>query len=386
VKILLVRLRLIGDVVFTTPAVRALRRRFPDAHLTYLVEPDAAPVVRGNPHLDRVLIVPRPAGRGSLVADLRLASALRSSRFDLVIDFHGGPRSCWLTLATGAPKRIGYTVSGRSWMYTERVARPRALRARHSVENQWDLLTPLGIGPPDPARDPTEMTADPAAATSVERRLRDAGISGDEELIVLHVSAGNPFRRWPEAAFTGLVARLADRERRRVIVTSGPSDRNAALAVREAARRLLPARAASRVMDPGDFDLAELRALIDRAALFVGGDSGPLHVASTTRTPIVGLFGPTLAARSAPWRDPRWIAESIELADLACRPCDQRHCVTHDYRCLGNITVEMVAAAAERVLARRCEAIATRDLEPATTDQGDSSPDPRSLIPDPLSE
>jgi ADP-heptose:LPS heptosyltransferase len=139
-------------------------------------------------------------------------------------------------------------------------------------------------------------------------------------------------------------------------------------------------------MDPGDFDLAELRALIDRAALFVGGDSGPLHVASTTRTPIVGLFGPTLAARSAPWRDPRWIAESIELADLACRPCDQRHCVTHDYRCLGNITVEMVAAAAERVLARRCEAIATRDLEPATTDQGDSSPDPRSLIPDPLSE
>lgn len=356
-KILLIRLRLIGDVVFTTPAVRALRRRFPAAHLTYLVEPDAAPVVQGNPHLDRVLIAPRPTGRTRLVADLRLASRLRSSRFDLVIDFHGGPRSCWLTLATGAPRRIGYAVSGRSWMYTERVARPRALRARHSVENQWDLLTPLGLAPPDRARDPTEMAEDAAAATSVGQRLQEAGIRGDEELIVLHVSAGNPFRRWPEASFTGLVTRLADRERRRVIVTSGPSDRDATAAVREGARRLLPPAAASRVMESGDFDLAELRALIDRAALFVGGDSGPLHIASTTRTPIVGLFGPTLAARSAPWRDPRWIAESIELPDLACRPCDQRHCVTDDYRCLGGITVDMVAAAAERALARRHEAL-----------------------------
>jgi predicted lipopolysaccharide heptosyltransferase III len=352
VRILLIRLRLIGDVVFTTPAVRALRHRFPDAHLTYLVEPDAAPVVNGSPHLDRVLIVPRPTGRTRLFADLRLALSLRSSRFDLVIDFHGGPRSSWLTLATGAPRRIGYTVSGRGWMYTERVPRVRELRARHSVENQWDLLAPLGIAPPDPGRDPTEMAEDAVAVAAVTRRLHDAGIGGDHELIVLHVSAGNPFRRWPEDSFTALVARLAAFEPRRVIVTSGPSDRDAAAAVRDKARRLLPPAAGGRVVESGDFDLAELRALIDRAALFVGGDSGPLHVASTTKTPIVGLFGPTLAARSAPWRDPRWIAESIELTGLECRPCDQRQCVTDDYRCLGGITVETVAMAAERALAR----------------------------------
>jgi heptosyltransferase-1 len=350
VKILLIRLRLIGDVVFTTPAIRALRRRFPDAHVTYLVEPDAAPVVRGNPHLDRVLVVPRPTGRARLLADVQLAARLRAERFDLVIDFHGGPRSSWLTLATGARRRIGYTVSGRSWMYTERVARPRQLRARHSVENQWDLLAPLGIAPPDRARDATEMVEDPAAAASIARWLQGAGIGTGRDLVVLHVSAGNPFRRWPLQSFIGLVARLAGEERRHIVVTSGPSDRDAAASVRKEARRQLPADARSRVVESGEFDLAELRALIARATLFIGGDSGPLHIAGTTRTPIVALFGPTLAARSAPWRDPALATESVERADLACRPCDQRRCVTDDYRCLGGLSVETVAAAAERAL------------------------------------
>jgi lipopolysaccharide heptosyltransferase II len=355
VKILLIRLRLIGDVVFTTPAVRALRRRFPEAHLAYLVEPEAAPVVRGSPHLDAVMIVPRPAGRTRLIGDIRLAARLRAERFDLVIDFHGGPRSSWLTLATGARRRIGYTVTGRGWMYTERVARPRELRARHSVQNQWDLLRPLGIPPPDPARDPTEMAEDPAAAASVTGRLTDLGIGAVDELVVVHVSAGNPFRRWPRASFIDLVAHLAAEDRRWIIVTAGPSDRGAAAAVRDEARRRLPAPARSRVAEPGEFDLAELRALIARAALFIGGDSGPLHVAGTTRTPIVGLYGPTLAARSAPWRDPSLIAEAVHLADLPCRPCDQRRCATDDYRCLAGIEVQAVAAAAERALERARE-------------------------------
>ena len=107
-RILLIRLRLIGDVVFTTPIPRALKRVFQDARLTYLVEPDAAPVVSGNPYLDEVIVVPRGRGLSRLTGDLRLARRLRRARFDLVIDLHGGPRSSWLTLATGAPERIGH--------------------------------------------------------------------------------------------------------------------------------------------------------------------------------------------------------------------------------------------------------------------------------------
>src|SRR5689334_6105765 len=109
-QVLLVRLREIGDVVFTTPAIRALRRRFPAAHLTYLVEPHAAPIVRHNPHLDEVLVAPRGRGLRGLMADVALGRSLRARRFDLAIDFHGGPRASLLTWLSGARERVGYEI------------------------------------------------------------------------------------------------------------------------------------------------------------------------------------------------------------------------------------------------------------------------------------
>jgi heptosyltransferase II len=140
VKILLIRLRLIGDVVFTTPMLRALKRAYPDATLSYLVEPPAEAVVRGNPYLDSVIVAPQATGVSRIATDFGLARRLRRERYDLVIDLHGGPRSAWLTWFSGAPQRIGYEITGRTWMYTRAVPRPRALRSRHSVLNQWDLL------------------------------------------------------------------------------------------------------------------------------------------------------------------------------------------------------------------------------------------------------
>ncbi len=106
------------------------------------------------------------------------------------------------------------------------------------------------------------------------------------------------------------------------------------------------------MLEFGDVDLAELRALVERSALFIGGDSGPLHVASTTTTPIVGIYGPTLSARSAPWRDPAIPTESVEIDGLPCRPCEQRVCAPGDFRCLTRVEPETVIAAAERALAR----------------------------------
>src|SRR5215210_4325062 len=95
--ILLVRLRLIGDVVFTTPAIRAIRRRYPDARITYIVEEEAAAVVVANPHLDEVIVATSPHAAGRVRADLALIRRLRRDRYDLAIDFHGGPRSSLLT-------------------------------------------------------------------------------------------------------------------------------------------------------------------------------------------------------------------------------------------------------------------------------------------------
>jgi lipopolysaccharide heptosyltransferase II len=354
VNILLIRLRLIGDVVFTTPVIRALKRRFPDARLSYLVEREAAPVVAGNPHLDEVIVVPRTRGARRVLDDLHLGLALRRRRFDIVIDMHGGPRSGLLTLATGAPQRIGYQVTGRSWIYTRAVERARELRPRHSVINQWDLLDAVdgwNGEAPDPARDAVAMAPDAAAERRVNQRLAAAGVETRHELIVIHVSAGNPFRRWPEPAFTDLVTTLAAAsERRRLILSSGPSDREAAARIASAARRALGRERSARVVDFGDFDLAELRALVTRSRLFVGGDSGPLHVAATTATAIVGIYGPTLPARSAPWRERAIPTESIEIIGLPCRPCEQRVCAPGDFRCLTTVKPAEVIAAAERAM------------------------------------
>jgi ADP-heptose:LPS heptosyltransferase len=350
-NILLVRLRLIGDVVFTTPAIRAIRRHYPDAKISYIVEEEAAPVVRGNPHLDELIVATSPRAPGRLRADLALAWRLRAEHYDLAIDFHGGPRSSLLTWLSGAPRRIGFDVVGRGWMYTTRVPRPRALRPRHSVQTQWDLLLPLGIGPPDPETDPTEMPADPVATATVDRRLRDAGVDQGAPIVVVHVSAGNPFRRWPVESFVDLVCRLVQADsRRRIVLTSGPSDAGAASHVAGLARARLAGAQGAAVLQIGEFDLTDLRALIGRASLYIGGDSGPLHVAGTSGVPVVGLYGPTLPVRSAPWRNPSFISEAAEVGPLPCRPCDQRRCEPGDFRCLTGISAESVARLAERAL------------------------------------
>jgi len=351
VKILLVRLRQIGDVVFTTPALHALRDRYPDAQITYLVEPAAAPIVAGNPYLSDVRVLPRSRGLKGFLADLALGRGLRREQFDVVIDFHGGPRASLLTWLTRAPVRIGYTVVGRAWMYTTRVARSRMLLPRHSVVSQWDLLASLGIAPADAERYPCEMPLDPAAVTRVAARLRDHGIDASHRVVVMHVSAGNPFRRWPLASFGEVAAALASSaDGIRVIVTSGPSEMDAAAQVIAAARSQLPPDLHGRLPECGDLSLLELRALLERAALFIGGDSGPMHIASTTAVPMVSLYGPTLPARSAPWRSAHRLALALETHGLDCRPCDQRVCQPGDFRCLTRISARDVIDASRQLL------------------------------------
>jgi ADP-heptose:LPS heptosyltransferase len=197
------------------------------------------------------------------------------------------------------------------------------------------------------------MPVDATALQTLDARLAVAGVGPEHRLIVMHVSAGNPFRRWPPPSFAAVAAALAaSDERRRIVVTSGASDEGAAHQVVADARARLGDGALHRVLEETEFSLAELRALVERAALYIGGDSGPLHVAATSRVPIVGLYGPTLPARSAPWRSPDVPAESVEVTGLPCRPCDQRVCQPGDFRCLTWIQPQQVVEAAERAMAR----------------------------------
>ena len=349
----MIRLRLIGDVVLTTPVVRALRLAHPTGRITYLVEPQAAPVVEANPHLDSVIVAPLLSGFARWRADVALGLRLRRERFDLVIDFHGGPRSSWLALATGAPVRIGYAVAGRGWMYTQQVARPRGHRERHSVHNQWDLVASVlpGRPLPTPASDPVEMPEQEAAAKRIDARLRGLAIGADAELVVIHVGAGNEFRRWPETSFAEVVSALSTaRPNRRIILTTGAAQADRA----ETVRRLAVTRGVTRdsVVVACDLELAEVRSLLGRAALFIGGDSGPAHIAATTAVPMVVLYGPTTASVWGPWRDPALVTEIVDVGQLPCRPCDQRTCEPGDFRCLRGISPAAVVSAAERAVER----------------------------------
>jgi ADP-heptose:LPS heptosyltransferase len=190
---------------------------------------------------------------------------------------------------------------------------------------------------------------DAEVTAALSARLKMANVPASARLIVMHVSAGNPFRRWPAASFAATAAALAGDPRRRIIITSGPSEAGAAEGVAAEARKVAGA-SAERILRCGEFDLAELKALVDRAALFIGGDSGPLHIAATTATPVVALFGPTLPERSMPWRDPRRRAIAIDAGVLPCRPCHQRTCVPGDFRCLAMIAPERVVEASEKLL------------------------------------
>ena len=362
-RILLVRLRPIGDVVFTTPLLSALRRHYPEAHIAYVVEPDAAPIVEANPHINDLIIVPRRRGMARIADDIKMARQLARGGYDLAVDLHGGPRSAWLTWASGAPKRIGYRVPGRTWMYTVAVTRSRQLTPRHSVLNQWDLLAPLDIPALDPAHDPLQMPDSLQASRSVDSYLAQSRIDRGDALIVIHVSASTRFKRWPEESFVSLVTGLVRQgSNRKVFFTSGPSDADAAQRIANAARHQLGTLGPA-ILENRPLSLPELRALIARAALFIGGDSGPLHIAATTSVPIVELLGPTLAERSFPWRDPRFHSEIVDPGALPCRPCHQRTCVPGDFRCLTSIGADRVLAAAERAL--RSIGRTDRDIAPA---------------------
>jgi lipopolysaccharide heptosyltransferase II len=350
-KILLVRLRQIGDVVFTTPAIRALRDRFPDAQISYVVEPAAAPIVERNTRLTQVIVAPRARGFAGLRRDVLLGLLLRDEHYDVAIDFHGGPRASLLTWLSRAPIRIGYDIPGRSWMYTRVVARPRELTARHSVVNQWDLLKSLGVAHSSPDAYPVEMPLDPDVVRAVGWRVAAAGVSPQDRLVVIHVSAGNPFRRWPIASFGDVAAALVTQHQNLcVLITSGPSERDAAGRVIAHAREHVQTSDRARVVDCGDFSLSELRALVEGAALYIGGDSGPMHIAATSRVPMISIYGPTLPARSAPWRPAEWPAAAIEVEGLECRPCDQRVCAPGDFRCLLRIEPRQVIEMAGRLV------------------------------------
>ncbi len=350
----------------TTPAVEAIKRALPRASITYIVEEPFRRLVEGNPHIDRVLVIPTKQGAADFA---RFARGLRRETFDAVIDFHGGPRASKIAWLARGRLKIGYALKYKGWIYDARVERSGGEgRPIHSVENHLNLVRALGIEVEMPAPRLFLPEATAREKAKVARLWAENGLGG-AKAVVLHVGAGNAFRDWGEKNLAALAERMAAMPGIRVVLAGAEDDRaraeriaaaggtagaagRAGAAVRPAADPIgnapgsAPRRAAPIVSLAGELNLIELREVIRRAALYVGPDSGPMHIAATTHTPIVALFGPTLPEHFAPWQ-----AEAAIIAkDLDCRPCKQRECLTQDFRCLQLITVDEVLAAVRRHL------------------------------------
>ena len=326
---LFIRLRLLGDIVFTIPAIQLFKERFPGTRLHYVVEERFSEIAGIIPGIDRVITVPRRRGLKEILAFRR---QIRELDVRTAVDFHSGPGSAVLTLASGAARRIGYRTPNRNWAYNHLVDRHSAFAPLHSVHNQARLLQGLGI-PVDVVPPYPEI-----AVSGFPLSARLASVRGIRPKVVVHLGAGNRFRDWGMDHFTALVQRLSSGNIPVFLIGGSPDEQ-----ARAARLRAIPG-----VRDfSGPMSAKELLSLIASAAAYVGADSGPLHLASLTSTPLVALFGPNLAAISGPWR--RDGVEIIEL-EMACRPCSQRNCKYGTIPCMRNISVEKVHEAVSRAI------------------------------------
>jgi len=343
-RILLVRLGALGDVVRTLPAASALRAAYPGAHVAWLVEPASRSAVEGQPWVDEVLVFPR----GELVDALRrlrlgrfaaalaeCVGALRQRRFDLVVDFHSIVKSALLARVSGAPVRVGYAApfarEGAWWLATAR-ARLATRRLSRFARN-LALVEFLGV-PVAPRPAPLRVDGD------ARRRLGEALGPGPAP-VVLHpgTSAHTPHKRWSVEGWADVARGLA-RDGQLVLVSHGPGAEERALA-----EAIVAAAAGAARLAPATASLGELAALLEHARLFLGSDSGPLHVASLVGTPVVQLLGPTDPVENAPHPDTP--ARSVRVP-VACSPC-RRGCAAAP--CMARIAPGAVLAAARALLA-----------------------------------
>ena len=333
-KILIVRLRRIGDIIMTTPSVSALRKGFPDAFISYIVEEPYRELVEGNPDLDKIIVLEKNQSKRDL---FNLIRQIRKEKYDVVLDFHGGPRASLITLFSKAKLKIGYRIKYRNFIYHIRLPRKPEDGHFHSVENHVNFVRALGIN----VESPPPLCLPPAKKTEAEKVknfIEENRLEGNK-IIAIHISAGNEFRNWGVDNWIRLTDLLAKRTGIKIILIGASEDK-------EANKEILKKSKNSHFSLVGKLNLREVRELISLSSLFVGPDSGPMHIAASTSTPIIALFGPTLPENFAPWKA---IATLIEKK-FDCRPCKQRGCIHEDFRCLRKIKPEEIYQACLRFI------------------------------------
>jgi lipopolysaccharide heptosyltransferase II len=305
-RILVIRLDLLGDLIFSLPAVRALRATYPRAELTLLTLPYTQPLVELVPEVDRVLTLDvnryrRPAGWRHLDEVLRLVRVLRAARYDLCVALHGRPAGM-LALLSGARYRVGYAAHAYPFAFNVPVAGRRYARRQHEVQYCLDLARAAGAAGAD--------TLPVPALAAPKTPYQPVGLAPGERYLVLHPGASNgSAKRWPAESWARLAREAASALGLRVVVTGGAGERDLVAGVVDAA--------GAAALGSTDASLLELAALLAGAAALVSGDTGPLHLAAALGRPALGVYGPT-----APWQTgPLGAHAGVVRHPVACSPC-----------------------------------------------------------------
>ena len=346
-RILIVRTDRMGDVILSTPVIRNLRRAFPDGYLAMMVRPENRELVEGNPDLNAVILYDKDRAEQGISGNLRFARRLRQHRFDTALILHSTNRVILATWLAGIRWRVGFA-RRLGWMLTDRLPYIKKEGERHEMEYNLDLLPLLGIHPSTSSGSENSgqgwertlfIPVQPEQEAKVSAFLQSNGVNRSATCVVLHPGASCPSKRWPAERFAALGERLVRQHGARVVVVTGPAEKERGRAVIERMRS--PAISAL-----GTFSLGELACLFRQARCLISNDSGPVHLACAVGTPVISIFGRWGAGLSPKRWGPTGPNSFYLHKDIGCRPCLAHRC-TIGFACLTAVTVEEVLVAAE---------------------------------------
>lgn len=329
-RILLIKLRYLGDVVLSTPVLPLLRKQFPEAKMTFLVNPVTAAVLQGNPYLDEVWVLPRKPWW----QQLRFIQRVREAKFDTVIDLTDGDRSAFLSWVTGAPVRLGYN-RDRRWrgkFYSQVL--PSAYGSMHMVEYHQQAIAGLGI---NEAVGEPEVYINSEVRQQVEEEFGDFSAK-NQPIVLLHPTARYMFKAWPLERFAAVADWLSGQGTRVALIGSQRE-----ILIGQQIMNLTKHKPVNLM---GNTSLSQLTALMKRSHLLIGNDGGPMHIAAAVGCPVLGLFGPT---DPAVW-GPRGSNVKVIYKGLNCEECFYPDCSRGEQSCMRQITVEEVCQTAQSML------------------------------------
>lgn len=330
-NILIVKLSAIGDVIHALPVAYALKQKYPEARITWVVEKPAYELLTNNPNIDEIIVFDKPKFKsivGLLTNGYQLAKELKAHKFDVAIDLQGLFKSAAISYLSGASKRLVYCNARElSHLVGQRICGEH--ENGHVVDRYLDVATHLGCTV-DEVIFPLHITE--AESRKAEAIANHGGLQLDNPYVVLAPGTNWISKCWPPTHFAKLADKLYDNNIIPVMI-GGPNDTRLA-------QEIIANTGVPTIDLTGKTSMKELAYIIKRAQAFVGGDTGPMHLAVAVGTKVVTMFGPTDPKRNGPYGD----KSDIILATVSCQGCWQRKC-PKDEDCMASIHPEKVYTA-----------------------------------------